>query len=398
MSAELAFSPGKKAFLDEEVAPYATGQETLVEPKCVYFNSCGGCHLQHFAYPDQLALKRRFLEDCLVKAGVPVPSLDGRVFGMNDPWFYRNKADFNARTYGGQVHVGFNELGSRGVQEVEVCAIASPRINDALGGFRKAFADYPELKRKLHSLILRSSRADDSVIALYHTKLKDAAVFNRLTAQVRAEQPALVGGGFVKKGSVVGEGELRIHEEIRGMDYTYAPGSFFQANPAQTEVLARLVEEAVDPRPSDIVLDVYSGVGLFTLLLAQRVRTVYAVEDTPGSVADAIENAKAAGITNCHFLKGQAEEKLGHLYQTGVQATVAVLDPPRSGCQEPALAAIVQMRVPRVVFVSCSPKSLARDLAYMINAGYRLDNLALVDMFPQTIHLESVAHLTLAGS
>lgn len=396
MSAELGFSPGKKAFLDEEVHPYLTGTERHVEPRCAYFASCGGCHLQHLEYADQLAVKRRFLEDCLTRSGVPVPPLDGHVHGMNDPWNYRNKADFAARTFGGQVHLGFNELGSRGVQEVETCAIASPRINEALAGFRKAFADFPELKRKLHSLILRSSRVDDSAIALYHTKLKDAAVFNRLTGQVRAETPSLVGGGFVKKGTVVGEGALRIHENIRGMDYTYAPGSFFQANPAQTEVLARLVEEAVDPKPSDIVLDVYSGVGLFTLLLAQSVRMVYAVEDTPGSVADAIENAKAAGLTNCHFLKGQAEEKLGLLYRTGVKASVAVLDPPRSGCQEPALAAVVQMQVPRVVMVSCSPKSLGRDLAYLIHAGYRLDQLDLVDMFPQTMHLESVAVLTLA--
>lgn len=396
MSAELGFSPGKKAFLDEEVQPYLTGTERHVEPRCAYFASCGGCHLQHLEYADQLAVKRRFLEDCLDKSGVPVPPLDGHVHGMKDPWNYRNKADFAARTFGGQVHLGFNELGSRGVQEVETCAIASPRINEALAGFRKAFADFPELKRKLHSLILRSSRADDSAIALYHTKLKDAAVFNRLTGQVRAETPSLVGGGFVKKGTVVGEGTLRIHENIRGMDYTYAPGSFFQANPAQTEVLARLVEEAVDPKPSDIVLDVYSGVGLFTLLLAQSVRMVYAVEDTPGSVADAIENAKAAGLTNCHFLKGQAEEKLGQLYRTGVKASVAVLDPPRSGCQEPALAAVVQMQVPRVVMVSCSPKSLGRDLAYLIHAGYRLDQLDLVDMFPQTMHLESVAVLTLS--
>lgn len=395
MSAELGFSPGKKAFLDEEVAPYLTGLETLVEPKCAYFGSCGGCHLQHLSYPDQLAVKRRFLEDCLAKAGVTVPSLDGRVHGMEDPWFYRNKADFNARTYDGQVHLGFNELGSRGVLEIDSCAIASPRINEALRGFKHAFADFPELKRKLHSLILRSSRADDTAIALYHTKLKDAAVFNRLTAQVRAGMPALAGGGFVKKGTVVGEGDLRIHEQIRGMSYTYAPGSFFQANPVQTEVLARLVEEHVDPRPSDVVLDVYSGVGLFTLLIAQSVRTVYAIEDTPGSVADAIENASAAGLQNCHFLKGQAEEKLAQLQRTGVAPTVAILDPPRSGCQEAALGAIRQMQVPRLVLVSCSPKSLARDLAYLIGAGYRVESLSLLDMFPQTMHLESVALLTL---
>jgi 23S rRNA (uracil1939-C5)-methyltransferase len=396
MTAELGLSEAKKAFLDAEVVPYMTGREVLVPPPCPYFGSCGGCHLQHLAYPDQLALKRRFLEECFRQRGMAVPDLEGRVFGMADPWFYRNKADFNAKTYGGQVRVGLTELGANRVLDVEQCAIASKPINECLAGFKKAFPDFPELKRKLHSLILRSSRSDDNVIALYHTKLKDVAIFNRLTAQVREAHPVLAGGGFVRKGAAVGEGQLSLHEEIRGMEYTYSASSFFQANPVQTEVLARLVEEHADPRPSDVVLDVYSGVGLFTLLIAQSVREVYAIEDTPRSVKDAIENARAAGLTNCHFIKGHAEAGLEQLYRTRLAPTLAIMDPPRSGCSEQALQLIRRMEVPRVVFVSCSPRSLARDVELMIANGYRLESLAVVDMFPQTIHLESVAYLTLA--
>jgi 23S rRNA (uracil1939-C5)-methyltransferase len=395
MTAELALSDEKKAFLEAEVTPHLTGHEQLVTPRCPVFDSCGGCHLQHLSYPDQLAVKRRLLEHCFRSRGLAHPSLDGRVFGMDDPWYYRNKADFNAKTYAGQLKVGLTALGANRVLDVDECAIASRRINESLAGFRTAFPDYPELKRKLHSLILRSSRVDDNVVALYHTKLKDAAVFNRLTAQVREQIPALAGGGFVRRGKDVGEGPFQLHENIRGMDYRYSASSFFQANPLQTEVLARLVEEAADPRPSDVVLDVYSGVGLFTLLIAQSVREVYAIEDTPRSVKDAIENARLANITNCRFLKGQADEQLEHLYRTRVQPTLAILDPPRSGCAESVLNTIRQLAVPRVVFVSCNPKSLARDVEIMVAGGYKLESLAVVDMFPQTIHLESVAYLTL---
>jgi 23S rRNA (uracil1939-C5)-methyltransferase len=386
-------TPEKKAFLDAEVAPFTTGAEELVTPRCPYFHACGGCHLQHLSYADQLAVKVRWLADAFARHEIRIPDMAGHVHGMADPWYYRNKADFNARTYGGQVRVGFNALGTGRVLDVEHCAIASRPINDCLSGFKKAFPDFPELKRKLHSLILRSSRRDERVVALYHTRLKDPAVLDRLTDQVRAGHAALAGGGFVRKGKEIGHGDIRLADDVRGIEYTYSPSSFFQANPAQTETLARLVEEYADPGPSDVVLDVYSGVGLFSLLLAPSVREVWAIEDTPRAVKDALDNARASGITNCHFLKGQAEERLAQIYRTRTPATLAVLDPPRSGCSQTVLSYIRMMEVARVVMVSCNARALARDVSVMQAGGYRLQGLSLVDMFPQTLHLECVAHL-----
>jgi 23S rRNA (uracil1939-C5)-methyltransferase len=396
VSKNLAVSPGKKAFLDEEVQPYLQGEEDYITPRCRFFDACGGCHLQHLSYPDQLAMKRRLVTDAFTQHGLPVPELAQRVYGMEDPWHYRNKADFNARTYGGQTQIGFTELGAKRVMDVDTCAIASQPINDCLGGFKQALLKFPELKRKLHSVILRSSRVDEKVLALYHTKLKDVDTFNRLTATVRDDHPVLAGGGFVNRGREYGEGDMKLREEIRGNEYIYSAVSFFQANPLQTEVLTRLVEEYADPRPSDVVLDVYSGVGLFTLLLAPSVREIYAIEDTPSSVADAIENARRAGLTNCHFLKGHAEEKLSQLYRTRVSANLAVLDPPRSGCSAQALELIQQLDIPRLVHVSCNPRALARDVAILVRGGYKLESLSLVDMFPQTIHVEAVAYMTRA--
>jgi 23S rRNA (uracil1939-C5)-methyltransferase len=394
MSKSLAVSPGKKAFLDQEVQPYLQGTEDYITPRCRFFDACGGCHLQHLSYPDQLAVKRRLVTEAFTQHGLPVPELEQRVYGMEDPWHYRNKADFNARTYGGQTQIGFTELGAKRIMDIDSCAIASKPINDCLDGFKRTLPTFPELKRKLHSVILRSSRVDEKVVALYHTKLKDAETFNRLTAAVRDGHPMLAGGGFVQRGREFGEGEMRLREDIRGTEYIYSAVSFFQANPIQTEVLTRLVEEYADPLPSDIVLDVYSGVGLFTLLLAPSVREIYAIEDTPSSVADAIENARRTGITNCHFLKGQAEEKLTQLYRTRVAATLAVLDPPRSGCSPQALELIQQLDIPRLVHVSCNPRALARDVAILVRGGYQLESLSLVDMFPQTVHVECVAYLT----
>lgn len=394
MSLDLAFSPLKKAHLDSAVTPYTTGGEVLVPPRCPHFEACGGCHLQHYSYQDQLDIKVRQLEDLFAQHGLESTGIHDRVHGMEDPWHYRNKADFNAKVYGGQIRLGFSETGTSRVIDVNCCVIVSKLINECLDGFKKLLPDFPEIKRKLHSLILRSSFRDEQVVAVYHTKLKDPAVFGRLTAGVRADHPVLIGGGFVKKGKGIGEGDLRLREDVRGIEYSYSPASFFQANPVQTDVLARIVEEYADPRPSDVVLDLYSGVGLFSLLLGQSVREVYAVEDTPCAVKDAAENAQALGVRNCHFLRGQAEERLSQLFRTGVRPTVAVLDPPRSGCHESVLSVLQQLQVPRIVHVSCNPRALARDVQKLVRGGYRLRSLSLVDMFPQTSHMECVAYLS----
>ncbi|MBI4861237.1 MAG: hypothetical protein HY815_13410, partial [Candidatus Riflebacteria bacterium] len=162
MDAELALSPQKTAFLEAQVAPYLTGQESLVSPPCRYFDLCGGCHLQHLESRDQLAFKVRLLKDVFAACGVTVPDLEGNVHGMRDPWYYRNKTDFNSKVYGGQVRIGFTELGASRVLDIEHCLIASRPINDCLVGFKKALLLFPELKRKLHSVILRSSHRDET--------------------------------------------------------------------------------------------------------------------------------------------------------------------------------------------------------------------------------------------
>lgn len=364
-----------------------------VEPRCAHFALCGGCQLQHLPYPVQLAYKREVVRRAFAEAGLQVGETLAPVAGMDDPWHYRNKADLNVRSAGGTAQLGFSRHDGRGVVEVRDCPISSAAINEALAAFRELLPAFPTLRRKLHSVIVRSSLLEGKVAVLYHTRLKDAEVFAALSRQLMERCPSVKGAAFVDHRREVAVGETRLTERILGLDYTYGLGSFFQANPRQTEVLVERVLALAGVESGDVVADIYSGVGLFTMQLARRAREVYAIEDTPAAVADAEANAARLGLGNCKFLRGQAHERLEALDLFRTKLDLVVLDPPRSGCAEKVLALLPRFAPRRIVYVSCNPVSLARDAASLVGAGFKLVALEPVDMFPQTSHLECVACL-----
>lgn len=363
----------------------------VVEPPCAHFALCGGCQLQHLPYPLQLAFKREGVRRAFAEAGLEVTQVLAPVAGMDDPWHYRNKADLNIRSAGGTAQLGFSRHDGRGVVEVLECPISSPAINDVLAAFRELLPAWPTLRRKLHSVIVRSSRLEGRAAVLYHTRLKDAEVFSALSRQLMERCPAVKGAAFVDHRREVAVGETRLTERILGIDYGYGLGSFFQANPLQTEVLVEKVLALTGAESGDVVADLYSGVGLFTMQLARRAREVYAIEDTPAAVSDAEANAARLGLSNCKFLRGQAHERLESLDLFRTKLDLVVLDPPRSGCAEKVLALLPRFAPRRIVYVSCNPVSLARDASSLVGAGFKLASVEPVDMFPQTTHLECVA-------
>jgi 23S rRNA (uracil1939-C5)-methyltransferase len=191
-------------------------------------------------------------------------------------------------------------------------------------------------------------------------------------------------------------GRDHITESLDGVTFQVSPSSFFQTNSAQAERLFDLVSRACELGGSETVVDLYSGTGAISLLLAGRVRRVYGIEVSAAAVADAVRNAEGNGIENCRFLAGEVRHLLPALVQEGVAADVVVADPPRAGFHPKALSALVHLGPPRIVYVSCNPATLARDLRDLVRQGYRLDWVQPVDMFPQTPHIEAVARLTRA--
>lgn len=382
------------ALLTERGVDRRPGDEGTVTPRCEHFGKCGGCHLQHLDYAEQLEVKTGMVTRAFESHGLD-PSLVQPMLGADDPWTYRNKVDLTAKTFDGEVHLGFLPYGEKHTLiEFEECPIADPAVNRALAGIRRALPRHPEFKKKLISVVCRASRADQVVGLVFHGRHRDPEAYKDLGMDIMAEADGITGTVYVRKRKEHVCGDRALHEEIAGKRFRFPLRSFFQSNPLQTEALVAKVLEVAQPTADDVVLDLYGGVGLFGLVLADTVREVFILEDTPASAEAAKDNAERFGVDNVTVVRGQAEERVELMRRTGQNPTLVVVDPPRSGMHPKALEALSRFSTnPRLVYVSCNPETHARDCAALVEAGYTLEGVWPVDMFPQTLHIESVALL-----
>lgn len=322
-----------------------------VDAPCRYYGFCTGCQWQHLSYPAQLDSKRDKVVDALRRVGglenlnvlpvIPSP----RQYG------YRNHARFTVGREGG---LGFVNRETRRFIPIQNCMLMHDGINQILTQLQDKCGETTQLA-------VRAGR--DTGDFLVQPPLKNEAI-------------------------AIPTGQKHYLESVDGRVFRVASPSFFQVNIDQTSALIQIVREAVDLRGSEVLLDAYTGVGTFAILLAPYVKQVYAIEESSAAVADARENA--AGIANVEFLLGKTEEMLG---QTPEPPDVVILDPPRAGCQPAALSSLMALQPPRVVYVSCDPETLARDLKTLTAGGYAVDRIQPLDMFPQTHHVECVAVL-----
>jgi 23S rRNA (uracil1939-C5)-methyltransferase len=342
-------------------------------PPCPYFGRCGGCSWQHARYERQLALKTETVREQLARlGGFDDPPLRTTI-GAAAPYHYRNHARFSTRRDG---TLGFTREHTHAVMTIEHCHLMLPRINELLAALQG------RATKRLHQVAIRHS--------------------------VRTGQ-SLVSPAFPD--APVETGQTHLEEVVLGRRFRIAANSFFQVNTrpvrrglpsaigapwvrerqaewSQADLLALLALDRLCPTPGDTVVDAYSGVGTFALLVAERVGRVVAVEEAASAVQDARHNA--AGSSNVEFFQGRVEDVLPKL---DLAPDGAILDPARVGCARPVLDALIARRVRRIVYVSCDPSTLARDLRILVDAGYGLVDVQPVDMFPQTAHIECVATL-----
>lgn len=394
-----------------------------VIPPCPVARSCGGCQLQAMDYGEQLRFKENKVKNNLCRiGGIDCEGLFEPIMAMEDPWRYRNKAQFPfGRSKEGKVITGFYAGRTHKIIECEDCLLGVPQNAGILACIRNHMEEYgiapydEETHSGLvrHVLIRKGFKTGEILVCLVINgnveELKAADVLTRQLLGLPAGEGSskvatvvcsinkdrtnvILGTEFV---NLYGQGSIM--DYIGNIAYRISPQSFYQVNPLQTEHLYKTVLEYAELTGEETVWDLYCGIGTISLFLAQRAGKVCGVEIVPQAIRDARANAKWNGISNVDFFVGEAEKVLPEQYEKNhVRADVIVVDPPRKGCDEKCLDTIAKMAPERVVYVSCDSATLARDVKFLCGRGYEVRRVRCCDMFPQTGHVECVVLMSRA--
>ena len=400
----------KKNFALGRVEKITEFSEKRVEPLCKAFSTCGGSRLQHIDYKFQLELKRKMVEGSLARIGKITDAVVNPTLGMDNPWAYRNKAQFQVSQVDGEVRLGFFEEGSHELASTTECLLLDNQIRKAAGMLEKMLNEYQvpvynwETGKGLlrHVVIRRGLHPEQIMIVLVTSDQsfpKQFALAEKLKGKVPQLASVIRNINISRTRQVFGKisqllvGQHVITDQLGGLRFTISPTSFFQVNPLQTEVLYNKAVEYAGLTGKETVLDVYCGIGTIALLMAAKAGRVVGFEVSAEAVRDAEGNALANRITNAEFISGRAGDRLPKLVQEGIRPDVVVIDPPRQGVEKSALQAIADIQPQRIVYISCDPATMARDLQFLAERSYKLQEVQPVDMFPQTSHVESVALL-----
>lgn len=385
-----------------------------VAPPCPAFAECGGCQIQHLAYPEQLRAKEAQVRAAVERIGGLRGVTVHPVIGMADPWHYRNKAQFPVGLSGGQLVAGCYARGTHRIVDVADCLIQHPTANKVLRAVREQVLRFgiPPYDEATHTGVLRHvlvrvSHLSGEAMCILVTRTAELPHDHELAGALMAAVPELASlwQNINPRRTNVVLGDESVHlagretliDRIGDLRFHISPRSFYQVNPVQTEVLYSKALEYAALSGDEVAIDAYCGIGTITLFLARRAGHVYGIEVVPEAVRDARANADLNGITNVTFLEGDAAAVLPRLAQEEVRPAVVVFDPPRKGCDPPALEAAAAMGPERIVYVSCNPATLARDMARLAALGYRPVEVQPVDMFPHTAHVECCALLVREG-
>lgn len=429
-----------KSFGRARMAALVAASPDRIAAPCEIYEACGGCQLQHWGYAAQLRWKREHVVGVLARIGkLPVAPLEeaageaggretgpdaGRapvvvhpVIGMDEPWHYRNKAQVPmAAGIGGHGLIGgFFEQGSHQVVDMEACLIQQEQNEETVRAVKRiarslGYSAYDRATGRglLRHVVVRHAEATGQRMVVLITNGRDLPHIGELCGLIREDIPGVASIcqniNTSPTSQVFGEetrvlwGNDVIYDEIGGITFAISARSFFQVNPTQTERLYRSAVDYAGLTGEETVIDAYCGIGTITLFLARHARRVYGVEIISEAIEDARRNALLNHIANAEFAVGPAEVIMPQWQADGIAPDVIVVDPPRKGCDPALLATMLELRPARIVYVSCDPATLARDLRVLEDGGYLMVEVQPVDMFPHTTHVENVCLLIRAES
>lgn len=392
-----------------EASPYR------VPAKCSVARQCGGCQVQEMDYQKQLEFKKEKVVGNLERIGGFTNLPECTIYGMEEPFHYRNKAQFPVGTdKQGNAVTGFYAGRTHQIIANTDCALGVPVNEEILNCILdymkrckvKAYNEETGQGKVRHVLLRYGFTTKEIMVCLVVNGVKlplEGQLVKRLT-EIEGMTSICISVNQEKTNVIMGQ-EIRvlwgrefITDYIGTVKYQISPLSFYQVNPVQTGKLYGLALEYAELTGTETVWDVYCGIGTISLFLAQKAKQVYGVEIVSQAIEDARKNSLINGMENVEFFVGKAEEVLPEKYaKEKIYADVIVVDPPRKGCDESVLETMVQMQPKRIVYVSCDSATLARDLKYLTGNGYEIDKVSAVDMFPSTVHCESVCRLVRKG-
>lgn len=413
--AKIKITEKKKNFAVGKLLEIIKCSENRVLPQCNYAEQCGGCQLMHLNYMEQLKYKKHRVINELKRANIDTEHINiFNTLGMDEPYRYRNKTAFSVTKKNNEIYIGPYEQGTYNTVDIEGCLIQSSEADKAVSIFKELMIKYRIEaydkkigKGTVKNIIIRNNRKNELMLIIV-TSNKDFNNKELLVKELVSKNSnikTVIQNINSKNTNLVMEqknitlyGEGTINDTIDDLNFTISPETFFQVNPIQTEKLYQTAIEFADIRNNEVCFDIYCGIGTITLMAAKHAKKVYGVEIIEQSIINARENAKKNNISNTEFYAGKAEEVVPKLYRQNIKADVVIVDPPRKGCEKEVIDTIIGMSPKKVVYVSCNPSTLARDIKLLENGGYKLINVQPVDMFPWTVHVESIILMTHCGS
>jgi len=371
----------------------------------------GGCQLHHMSYEGQLQFKQNLVEQTLTRIGKLQDVNIHPIIGMEQPFHYRNKAQVPVGERNGRLITGFYKPRTHEIIDTDESVIHMEAINDAIKIVKEICSElgvtaYNEEAHTgvLRHIMARFGRKTDELMIVLITRTEKLPHRKEIVEKIVAALPnvkSVVHNVNPKRTNVIlGErtqvlwGQNVIYDYIGNVKFAISPRSFYQVNPVQTQVLYDKALAYTGLTGEEIVIDAYCGIGTISLFLAQQAKKVYGVEVVSDAINDAKKNADLNGITNVEFTVGEAETVIPNWAKEGIHADVIVVDPPRKGCDAALLKTIIEMKPKRVVYVSCNPATLARDLGILEADDYQTVEVQPVDMFPMTMHVECVVLLS----
>ncbi|SCG83822.1 putative RNA methyltransferase [Proteiniborus sp. DW1] len=378
-----------------------------VDSKCDISEYCGGCPLQGLDYKMQLEFKTNKVKNDLRKIGGLDDVVIHHIIGMDNPNRYRNKVQIPVGIENGEAIIGFYKKGSHNIVNLHTCNIQHDVVDKVIEVIREYIDEFkiePYDNRAgngllRHIIVKNSFKTRDTMVVLvtngnilpYSSELvkmlkNKIPELRSVIQNINTKKTNLVMGTK----SYVIYGKDKIVDYIGELKFNISAESFFQVNPIQTEVLYNKALEYADLKGDEVVFDIYCGIGTISLFLAKKAKKVYGIESVSQAVKDAKENARINGIGNVEFHCGNAEDIFPKLYEKGIKADVVVVDPPRKGCEPKVIETITKMKPEKVIYISCNPSTLARDLKMLSENGFKVLECQPVDMFPHTVHVECV--------